>query len=55
MHSALLHYTRSNTSGFAEGDKITDILQLIVKESEEIEKVSKQLAEACSEPGLRKV
>ena len=48
-------YTCSDTSGFTEGDTITDILQLIAKESEEIEKVSNQLAEACIEPTLRKV
>ena len=53
--TSFAHYARNNTLRFAEGDKISDILQLIVNESEEIEKVSEQLAEACTEPRLTKV
>ena len=47
--------TYSNTSGFTEGDKITDIMQLIIEGSEEIKKLSEKIAQACTQPILRQV
>ena len=48
----MLFYFTCSTS---ECGKITDTLRVIVEENAEIERISKQVAQACTEPTLKKV
>ena len=55
MHvDSLYVFICSGYSQPADGN-IVDTMQLIVKESKQVETLSRQVAKVCTEPGLKKV